>query len=94
MTDTIDGRKVPTKNSDVLAHSEADIIMLARAGVEGAYVLNDSSALVWELIDGVMTVEELCRLLENAFSESAPQVRSDVLSVLNSFVAGELITLR
>lgn len=89
-----ENKNIPEKCSDVLAYSEADVTMLAREGVEGAYVLNDTSALVWDLIDGVMSAEELSRLLENAFSDSSTQVRSDVDAVLKSFTQAKLIRWR
>ena len=87
-------KNIPQKCDDVLSQTEADVTMLARQGIEGAYVLNDTSALIWDLIDGKMSADELSRLLENAFSDSSTQVRADVEAVLNSFTEAKLIKWR
>lgn len=94
MSNSFNNQQVPHKAEDVLLQAEAQVTMLARAGIEGAYVLNDTSALVWDLIDGQMSADEITNLLERAFSDSSQQVQTDVASVLESFTQAKLITWR
>ena len=44
--------------------------------------LNDSSSLIWQMLDGKIRVSELIALLQQQFPESQAQIEQDVMEVL------------
>ncbi len=45
--------------------------------------LNGSSAVVWEMCDGLRSVEAIVAVLQEAFPEQAGQISDDVVEVIN-----------
>jgi len=60
-------------DNDVLLYNPASTLTLH---------LNESSSLVWQLLDGKTRVSELIELLQQQFPESSAQIESDVIEVL------------
>lgn len=57
-------------------------ILLYHPGLTKAIHLNETAALVWELCDGLRSVEEIGTLLADAFPDQTDQVQSDVAAVV------------
>lgn len=60
-------------DDDVLLYNPANTLTLH---------LNESSSLVWQLLDGKTSVSELIQLLQKQFPESRTQIEQDVMEVL------------
>ena len=55
--------------------------------------LNQTAALVWQLCDGLRTVETITGLLQQAYPESAAEINVDVLELLRQFAENGCIDL-
>ena len=67
--------RVEKVDSDLLAyHPQGDRILQ----------LNETAALIWGLCDGIRTVSDISRLLEEAYPEDSAQIHTDLVSVLNA----------
>ena len=76
-------------------HSEVldqEIILYFPGGGQFLY-LNQTAALVWELCDGSLSVDEIIQALQTVFPESAEEIRNDVADTLQMFQKHGCITL-
>ena len=55
--------------------------------------LNQSSALVWHLLDGKTRVSELIHILQQQFPESHSQIEKDVMDVLEKMQGNGVIAI-
>ena len=55
---------------------------------------NQTAAVVWQLCDGRRTVDEIIRLLQEAYPEAAVEIDGDVQEVLNQCINNGCIDLR
>ena len=53
--------------------------------------MNESSAVVWHLLDGQTSVLELIRVLQQQFPEAQQQIETDVLEVLEKMLLNKVI---
>ena len=56
--------------------------------------LNDSSAMVWDLCDGRLTVAEITETLQSAFPDQAEQISEDVRTVLRDLSEQSALVLK
>lgn len=60
-------------DDDILLYNPANTLTLH---------LNESSSLIWQLLDGKASVAELITMLKQQFPESKMQIENDVIEVL------------
>lgn len=65
----------------LLEEMDNDILLYNPANTQTLH-LNETSSLVWQLLDGERSVEVLIQLLQQEFPESHDQIEQDVLEVL------------
>jgi hypothetical protein len=67
--------RVEKVDSDLLAyHPQGDRILQ----------LNETAAVIWGLCDGQRTVQEISRLLEEAYPDDAEQIHADLPIILKA----------
>ncbi|MFT5135177.1 MAG: hypothetical protein ACI8XV_000199 [Arenicella sp.] len=61
---------------------------------EQALLLNQASAVIWEICDGKTSVNDVINVLSDAFPESKDQIEADVIKTLESFQATHVISIQ
>jgi len=54
---------------------------------------NDSSALIWKMLDGEITVDGIITILQEEYPEAKDEIDADVTTLLNQLLEEEAITL-
>ncbi len=55
--------------------------------------LNESSAVIWKLLDGERTVDDIIDMLKEAFPEQADQIENDVKDVITNMVDNKVVSM-
>jgi len=55
--------------------------------------LNQTSAMIWELCDGKLSIQEISDILEEIFTEQNEEIAGDVLSLVESLVDSNVLCL-
>ena len=76
------------KNESMVARKIADEAMLVPirqnvGDLQCVYTLNDIGSRIWELIDGVKSVEEIASILVQEYMVEDKQAEADLLDFLN-----------
>lgn len=81
--DTLGLKKIPEKSTTLWKMIEDNAVIKYNAN---QYILNDSAAIVWNMIDGVISIEEIVNnmLLEYGESNSREAIIEVVKDTLNS----------
>lgn len=66
---------------------------IARASGAEIVHCNQTAAFIWSLCDGRRAVDDIIRLLCEAYPESAARIRADVPAAIGSLVAGGALIL-
>ncbi|ARP44576.1 coenzyme PQQ biosynthesis protein PqqD (plasmid) [Geobacillus thermodenitrificans] len=86
--------KIPEYSLDVIFRKFNGKALISKPGQRNAYMLNDVSWRIWELIDGKRTSEEIIDIIANEFNASREEVSSDYYKLQEELVKYELITLK
>jgi len=54
---------------------------------------NESSALIWKMLDGEVSVENIVTFLQEQYPEAKDQIFTDVITLLNQLLEEEAIIL-
>jgi hypothetical protein len=65
--------------------------VLHREGTRALHVLNRTATVIWQNLDGEITLDELSALLSEAANEPLDMVQRDVLRTVQSFGASGLL---
>ena len=55
--------------------------------------LNGPSAIVWNLCDGEVTVQQMIDAVREAYPDQSEQIEADIVSVVKDFVEREFLVL-
>ncbi len=53
------------------------------ASMDELYTLNDTGALIWHALDGVLTLAEIGKLLGQEYDVSSEMIEADLLEIVN-----------
>jgi pyrroloquinoline quinone biosynthesis protein D len=81
---------IPKPDSECLEEVLEGEIVLYSSGMSKAVYLNESAALIWQLIDGKRSVDEMISLLIDAYPE-VPNLKDDVMGILETLRAQRLV---
>ena len=84
----------PARRAGFQLEEMDDEFLLFHPGGTQIIQFNQTAAVVWQLCDGQRTVDEIIRLLQEAYPEGAAQIDGDVQEVLNQCVNSGCIDLR
>ena len=87
----IENHFYPTKVPGVHVSESDGHIMLSLSGSEQAFILNQTSAMIWRLSDGLSSVEKIIRMLSAGFPEAEGQIKTDVITTLESLKTAGVI---
>jgi len=76
---------VPTRNSDVTLQRVGDEAILYDRLNGRAHVINKSAARIWELCDGLATLDEIASAFGMFYDLPASAVQGDVIAILTTF---------
>lgn len=60
--------------------------------MDSVYTLNETGAFIWEMIDGRLTLKEICLLMQNEFDVDAGTAENDLLSFIKEMEKFLIIT--
>jgi hypothetical protein len=89
MTDAAAARAPRPSPGLIWATVDDEIVVVDARG--RAHVLTSTSALLWPLLDGVVTAEELAADVADVFGIDADVARDDVRRFIDRMVAWELV---
>ena len=83
----INNEKVFAKNPDIVARKIADEMILvpilkSATDLSEVYSMDKVGALIWELIDGVLTVEQITHAITAKFKVEPNQAETDIKEFL------------
>lgn len=89
------GTSKVTRNPDVvarpLAEGEGGVLLHLKTGAY--HGVNQIGLMIWELIDGARTFDELVAELRNEVADPPPQLANDVTGFLEAALARDLVLL-
>lgn len=83
--------KIPKRNPDAafrIIDGEAIVVLPERGEVK---VLNEVGSVIWELIDGSSSIDEISKKICKKYEVTEKTARSDVLSFLKQLTANGMI---
>ena len=80
--------EIPRKSPDIIARRTGDEYVLVPvtdniADMTSMYTLNETGAFIWDMIDGVMTAEDIARALALEYNTDLEITRGDVEQYLS-----------
>ncbi len=92
----MDRKKTFVKSDDVVCRNIAGETMLVPirnnvGDLESIYVLNPVASRVWELVTPELTLEQICRTIEQEFDAPPQQIEEDLGKIINDFLSINLI---
>ena len=66
-------------------------ILLVNPDTAGAMAVNQTGALIWKLVDGRRTAEEITAAVRNRFPDAPDTVAEDVRELLTKLAEGDFI---
>ncbi len=81
---------MPTRRADVQFRDE-DREVLVVAPQQTAYALNPMARAIWELCDGMTTIEEMTDAICQVFDVDRPTAVTDVRSVIDGLTSAGLV---
>jgi len=81
--------QVPSRSHSVVTRKTGDEYIIVPvtgniADMDSIFILNETGAFIWEMIDGEKSVEEIIRLVVEEFDIDRETATNDVLGFLNS----------
>ncbi|MGH1542565.1 MAG: pyrroloquinoline quinone biosynthesis peptide chaperone PqqD [Arenicella sp.] len=70
-----------------------DDILLYNPGNATTLHLNESSALIWKLLDGERSLGDIIDLLQEQYPEAAQEIEKDVFELAEQMVEKQVVTL-
>lgn len=86
--------QIPHPVSGVKLEILDDETLLYHPSLTKAIYLNPTATIVWRLIDGERSIDEITEILKSSFPNGTENISSDVLSVLESLEGQGAITLK
>ena len=80
------------QHKDVLLEDMDGEILLYHPAKALTLHLNGPSAVVWHLCDGNRTVADIVDLVKEAYPQQASQIETDVINVLEDFLAQQVVS--
>lgn len=80
---------------NVISRRIGDEIVLIRDDAQATHVLNKTAAIIWEMCDGQLDVDEIATRLSDRFAVAFDEVRADTRELIDKLVrAGVLYPSR
>ena len=83
---------IPQRESECVEEVIEGEIVLYAVNAEKAFYLNESSALIWQLIDGQRSIEQIESLLTDAYPE-AVSLKEDLIDAINQMCISGVVHL-
>jgi hypothetical protein len=85
---------VPTRVADVATEIIDDEVLLYDPRQTRAVHLNATAALVWGLCDGLRSVDEITRLIEECYPDASAALRQEVQVALKELLENGVLVVR
>ena len=89
---TINKNLIPQRESECVEEVIEGEIVLYAVNAEKAFYLNESSALIWQLIDGQRSIEQIESLLTDAYPE-AVSLKEDLIDAIEQMRISGVVRL-
>ena len=85
--------KMPLRKPEYRLEKMDNEILLFNPNTSNVLYLNESASLVWQLCDGQHSVEEMVKLLADAYPEAAAAIKKDVHETIELFISNGAVLL-
>jgi hypothetical protein len=75
--------RIPRQISSFRLERLDDDLLLYHPGLTKTVHLNETASLIWQLCDGVRSVEDIATLLQESFPNEAAQIAADIETTLS-----------
>lgn len=89
---TMNKNLIPQRESECVEEVIEGEIVLYAVNAEKAFYLNESSALIWQLIDGQRSIEQIESLLTDAYPE-AVSLKEDLIDAIEQMRISGVVRL-
>ena len=86
--------KIPHPVAGVKLEVLDDETLLYHPSLTKAIYLNPAATIVWRLIDGERTIDNIAEILRDSFPDETKNIEGDVISVVESLEDQGAITLK
>jgi hypothetical protein len=86
-------QRLPRRRSNVTVQEVGSETWLVSSSAETAHLLNPTARAIWELCDGMTTLDEVAEAICQLFDVSCDSALRDVRAVVDQFAAADLVRL-
>ena len=86
--------QIVERNLEFQLQNNAEEYQLYRLEENMAVYVNQGTAVIWQLCDGVRNVKQIKKLLMDAYPESKQEINDDVDQTLEMLISHTAITLK
>lgn len=90
---TVSDRKVIRKPEFRLEKMDNELLLFNPYTTNVIY-LNETASIIWQLCDGKLSIDEITRLLIDAYPESSDTIEKDVGETIKFFINNETVLLQ
>ena len=76
---------IPFKNDEFQLQEIDGEQVLYNAGLPDVLYLNQTSAMIWLLCDGIRSDQEIIKMIEDCYPEQATAIKDDVVTIIKEF---------
>jgi hypothetical protein len=94
----MEANTVIKKNPRIVARRSGDEYILVPitdnvANMEAVYTMNSTAALIWDNIDGEMTLEDIARVVSGEYETDIDTALDDVVELVNDLKKHKIVTI-
>jgi hypothetical protein len=82
-----------SKNKDAAFRVVDEVAVVVNPESGMIYVLNEMGTYIWQLLQGTITVNDICNAVHEAFEASKEQISADVQAFLGELAKKQLIVI-
>lgn len=75
--------RIPRQVSQFRLERLDDDLLLYHPGLTKTVHLNETASLIWQLCDGVRSIEDIATMLQETFPDTAAEIAADVEAALS-----------
>jgi hypothetical protein len=82
--------KPQARSNFIIEKIDKEFVLFNTENLEIMY-LNQSAALIWSLMNGTLTIQDMIDLLIETYPEAASEIRTDVIETMQRFFERDVI---
>jgi len=83
----------PIRNESCHMEELDDEVLLYNPGNNKTLYVNKSASVIWQLCNGDQSVEDIIKMIQDAYPSNDDELRQDILETLNNLAENEAVTV-